>query len=132
MVCLDTTFLADLLRDRSEARRKLDELDRVGEAYATTVISIGELVRGAWAHSQPTRQIARVGRLVQEIVVWDVNLAAAYHYGQLKAELQSRGQPVGDRDLLIAATALAYGESRIVTRNAKDFERIPGIEVVTY
>ncbi len=132
MVCLDTTFLADLLRERAEARRVLDDLERAGRAYATTVISIGELVRGAWAQPQHARRLAVIGKLVQEIVVWEVNLAAAYQYGQLKAELQRAGRSVGDRDLLIASTALAYGESRIVTRDVRDFSRIPGVEVVSY
>jgi predicted nucleic acid-binding protein len=34
-------------------------------------------------------------------------------------------------DLWIAATARCYG-ARVLTRNAADFERIPGLEVLGY
>lgn len=66
------------------------------------------------------------------MVCLDTSFLVAQIYGRLSATLQRQGRPVGERDLFIAATALSYGESRIVTRNVKDFERIPGIEVVTY
>jgi tRNA(fMet)-specific endonuclease VapC len=45
------------------------------------------------------------------------------------ASLSRRGQLVGAHDLWIAATALALGLG-VVTTDAGDFERIPGLRVL--
>ena len=38
---------------------------------------------------------------------------------------------VGDGDIFIGAISIANGETTIITRNKKDFERIPGIKEIT-
>ncbi len=40
------------------------------------------------------------------------------------------GQRVGERDLLIAATALA-GDHAVMTLNRAEFERVPGLNVLS-
>jgi predicted nucleic acid-binding protein len=52
-------------------------------------------------------------------------------YGRLLGDLERRRQRVSTMDLLIATAALV-DEAGLVTRNAKDFSRIPGLELVTY
>jgi tRNA(fMet)-specific endonuclease VapC len=44
------------------------------------------------------------------------------------AELSRKGQPIGDSDPIIAATALHHGLG-IATRNVAHFSRIPGLTV---
>ncbi len=46
----------------------------------------------------------------------------------LYAHLRQTGQPIGDNDLFIAATALHHGFS-LATRNLGHFTRIPGLTV---
>ncbi|MBI4818897.1 MAG: hypothetical protein HY791_21680 [Deltaproteobacteria bacterium] len=43
----------------------------------------------------------------------------------------SAGISVGERDLMIAASALAYGH-RVVTCDARSFGRVPGLSVETW
>lgn len=45
-----------------------------------------------------------------------------------RADLRRRGLPIGPYDLLIAATALEHGLT-MVTHNAREFERVPGLLV---
>jgi tRNA(fMet)-specific endonuclease VapC len=52
----------------------------------------------------------------------------AREFGRLFAELRSQGQLIGERDLQIAATALANGHE-LMTRNAREFARVPGLLV---
>lgn len=132
MVCLDTTFLTDYSRGKAEAHGKLRELRETGERIFTTVVTLGEMYTGGWLHAHAEKEIRRLDELFEGFVVVEMNAASAREYGRLKALLRRRGVDVGERDLFIASIALAYGESRIATRNAKDFERIPGIEVVSY
>jgi tRNA(fMet)-specific endonuclease VapC len=44
--------------------------------------------------------------------------------------MQGAGKMIGAHDLLIAATALAQGHA-VLTQNAKDFKRVPGLTVLT-
>ena len=52
--------------------------------------------------------------------------------GKIRADLLTSGKDIGQMDCMIAATVLAHGCTKIVTRNTKHFERIPGIEVISY
>ncbi|MBI4362028.1 MAG: type II toxin-antitoxin system VapC family toxin [Euryarchaeota archaeon] len=132
MVCLDTTFLVDLGRGRQGAVRKMRELVAGRERVVTTMVNMVEFYEGAWAHARAQEKVAEVEGVLEGLVVLDLNLIAAKEFGRLKRDLQRKGEAVGDWDLLIATIALAYGERLILTSNVKDFERIPGIQVVAY
>ncbi|NIP56811.1 MAG: hypothetical protein GWM92_01665 [Gemmatimonadetes bacterium] len=52
-------------------------------------------------------------------------------YGKLLAATRRSGEPIGTMGLLIAAAAV-IGDAPLVTRNARDFRRIPGLELIEY
>lgn len=49
-------------------------------------------------------------------------------YGELRAELERKGNLIGPNDMLIAAQALA-GDLILVTDNVRGFRRVPGLAV---
>lgn len=53
---------------------------------------------------------------------------ATHHYVVIRAALEGSGRPIGGMDLLIAAHALAE-DSVLVTNNAREFLRVPGLAV---
>ncbi|MEY4711254.1 MAG: hypothetical protein RIS88_704 [Pseudomonadota bacterium] len=55
-------------------------------------------------------------------------LEATQHYASTRAALERSGQPIGGMDLLIAAHALAQ-DSVVITNNAREFHRVPGLAV---
>jgi len=55
-------------------------------------------------------------------------LEATHHYAHIRAMLERAGQPIGGMDLMIAAHALAE-DSVLVTNNAREFLRVPGLAV---
>lgn len=57
---------------------------------------------------------------------WPVE--ATHHYAHIRAALERSGQSVGGMDLIIAAHALAE-DSVLVTNNAREFLRVPGLAV---
>ena len=57
---------------------------------------------------------------------WPVE--ATTHYANIRDALERAGQPIGGMDLLIAAHAMAE-DSALVTNNAREFLRVPGLAV---
>ena len=55
-------------------------------------------------------------------------LDATHHYAQMRAAMERAGQPVGAMDMLIAAHTMAE-DSVIITNNAREFHRVPGLAV---
>lgn len=133
MACLDTTFLIDLAggggkRRKSMATAKLRDLVSRGETLVTTQFNVAELYVGvnrADDHESEERAVAAV---LAGLRILGFDDRAARLFGRLTAHLQSIGRPAGDMDVLIAATALAAGQS-LVTRNPTHFANVPELVV---
>lgn len=131
---LDTTFVVDLLRERRRgeagpAHRRLESM--VDEPMALSVHVACELQAGAALASDPESERSKVDALLEALEVVAPDHDFARSYGDALAELRRRGQTVPTMDLLIATAALGHDAS-LVTRNARDFDRIPGLRVVGY
>jgi predicted nucleic acid-binding protein len=130
MYLLDTDILSNLLR-RTPSTTLIAKLAAVSpEQQFTSSITLGELVYGARRLGIPGR--ALLERLEQTLLphlpVLPFDAAAARRYGELRAELDRQGTPIGDADLRIAAMALARGLT-VVTGNLRHFQRVPGLPV---
>lgn len=132
MVCLDSTFLIDLLRKNSAAEKKLTSLIRGSDGPCVTVITVGELFYGVYKSKNVEEEKENVKQALSGFLVLDMNENAAEKFGQILSILDKSGQKINDRDVMIASIALSKGENVIVTRNTKDFDRIPGLIVETY
>jgi tRNA(fMet)-specific endonuclease VapC len=53
---------------------------------------------------------------------------AAQIYGAVRADLESRGQQIGNNDLWIAAHALASNLT-LITNNEREFARVKGLKI---
>ena len=53
---------------------------------------------------------------------------AAEAYGTIRAELEAKGEMIGNNDLWIAAHALA-SKLTLVTNNEREFRRVRGLKV---
>ena len=62
------------------------------------------------------------------MTVPDFDRDAARIYGSLRADLERAGTMIGPNDLMIASIALAHGLT-LVTHNAAEFARVPGLKV---
>ncbi|MDJ1171891.1 type II toxin-antitoxin system VapC family toxin [Roseofilum sp. BLCC_M154] len=102
------------------------------EQIAITVISVEELIRGRLAQirkaNQPQERIYsyywfnKTIDFLQNFRVLDYDAQAEDCFQSLLAQKIR----VGTQDLKIAAIALSQ-RARLITRNRKDFERIPGL-----
>ncbi len=95
---------------------------------AMSVITLGELRFGAEKSQSRERSMAAVSHLEQLIPVYALPETAGEHYGQIRAQLQAQGRPIGNNDLWLAAHARAEGWI-LVTNNEREFSRVPGLQV---
>jgi tRNA(fMet)-specific endonuclease VapC len=72
------------------------------------------------------RRISFVEGVLQNYAILPFALAEAREHANLWADLEGRGQMIGERDLQIAATAKTNGHA-VATLNRKEFGRVPGI-----
>jgi tRNA(fMet)-specific endonuclease VapC len=54
--------------------------------------------------------------------------AAVWAYGELRADLERRGTPIGSLDTMIAAHALSQ-QALLVTNNTREFAKVPGLQL---
>lgn len=123
MTIVDTDVLIDFLNGRAPA--SVDE-DLARGALSTTAITAYELRRGARAE-KALRSVELLLAQLAEIVPFDD--AAAGEAGAVYRELSRSGQVIGKADLYIAGICLA-SDARLLTRNTREYERVPGLQLV--
>lgn len=121
---LDTDVLVDVLRNRGHARSRLAETSP--DDFRTSSVAVAELAYGARLAREPARAELAWRTLLEPIEVVPFDAAAAERHAELRHAL--RGTPIGERDLIVAATAVANGLV-VVTRNQREFGRVPGLRV---
>lgn len=104
---------------------------RPEEVLGASVFVFCELAAGAELARDPVRERERVARLSESLETVSPGGDFVATYGRLLARLQRSGVRIGTMDLLIGAAAVEAG-APLLTRNRKDFERIPGLEVMIY
>ena len=130
MYLLDTDILSNLLK-RVPSTALIAKLASVlPEHQFTSSITVGELVYGAYrVRTRSGHLLERLNSiLLPNLAALPFDEAAARRYGQVRAELEHQGAPLGDADLRIGAIALARGLT-VVTGNVRHFQRIPGLPV---
>jgi predicted nucleic acid-binding protein len=106
----------------AEWQRRVPETERL---YITFTVA-GELAAGV--------SLADRGRWEEFLAPFHVlaeNADVSWQYGRAWRYLLDNNLLIGTNNLWIAATALAYGMP-VVTRNAKHYRRIPGLQVEEY
>ena len=123
---LDTNIISDLIRNpRGKAAKRIA---RVGEDNICTSIIVAAELRYGCAKSGSRRLLKAVEDLLGEINVLAFDVPADANYGEIRAELETAGKPIGGNDLLIAAHAYAIGAA-VVTAKTGEFKRIRGLKV---
>lgn len=125
---IDSSVLVAAERGQLDLRKALE--DHRDEGFAMSAVSASELLHGVHRLSGQKRATteAFVEGLLQHMPVLAFDLMSARLHAQLWATLAAKGAKVGERDLLIAATAMARGYG-VVTRDERSFPKIPGLTV---
>ena len=74
--------------------------------------------------------VARVESLAHNAAILSYGMEVAREYGRLKQYLQSKGRPLPDNDIWIAAAAVSNGLT-LVTRD-RHFDEVPQVTTVSW
>lgn len=122
---LDTNIVIHAIRFRPPSVRQ-----RLGEVSPDDVrissITIAELWYGAEKYNAPARRRTVLEAFLEPYAILSFDRAAGELHGHLRHAM--RHHPIGERDLLIAAIALA-NDLTVVTNNTREFARVPELRV---
>lgn len=97
------------------------------DSVAISVIVLGELLFG-FAKNPSANLKLRLDGLLERILVVGLDQRVSAYYGDARATLERRGEPIGQNDLWIAAHTLAL-DVTLVTDNMVEFRRVEGLRV---
>ena len=123
---LDTNICIYVINARPAtvlARFRQERLGQIGISSVTAA----ELAFGV-AKSGSARNREALEMLLSPLEVLPFDASVIWHYGELRAGLERRGQPIGALDTMIAAHALA-SNTILVTNNTREFARVPGLRL---
>jgi tRNA(fMet)-specific endonuclease VapC len=125
---LDTNAVIALLTNRpSTVRERLREIPTTALQLAVSSIVLFELWYGVARSRHRADNTQRLRSFMSgAVTVLPFEEEDAATAGDLRAELERRGTPIGPYDLLIAAQALRAGAT-LVTANVSEFRRVPGL-----
>lgn len=135
MRLFDTTFLIDLVNKDAGAGALANKVDEEQGFAGISVITVHEYLLGVHHRYFSSRELPdRLEAAKKDLAPFEIipmTGEIAQESSQLQAQMERRGQSLGINDLYIAATAI-YLKLSLVTRNTRDFSRIPGLKTETY
>jgi predicted nucleic acid-binding protein len=135
VIHLDTSLLIDLCRETARERPgpAMDAMASIDDAevLAVSVHVVCELRAGAELSRKPLKEHEELDRLLDGLLVVYPDGRFAPLYSRLFAAVQRSGRAMTAMDLLIATAAL-IDDAPILTKNVKDFSRVPGLRVLGY
>jgi tRNA(fMet)-specific endonuclease VapC len=127
---LDTNICIFIIRQKNPA--VIQQITRHRpEDLLISSITVSELEYGCEKSTDPEKNRLALMEFFSPFTILPFNPSAAQHYGEIRAQLERDGTPVGAMDLLIAAHARSV-DATLVTNNTRDFKRIKGLNLADW
>lgn len=123
---LDTNVLSVLMRDpQGVVAQRIAEVGP--DAICVSIVTAAELRYGGEKKGSAALQ-QRIEAILESVDIISLDVPADARYGEIRADLDAAGTPIGPNDLLIAAHAQSLG-AILVTANTGEFERVRELRV---
>lgn len=112
-------------------RRPIEILSKFNEVaghLAISSITLAELLHGVEKSQHVRKNLRAVEDFCSRLDILSYDDHAASHYGEIRADLERKGMPIGVNDLHIAGHARSLGVI-LVSNNLKEFERVDGLRL---
>ena len=137
MILVDTTFLIDTLRKKSDIKTFLST--HPDEILFTTELNVFELYLGIYSSKVLKKdtqlrksRLQRLEELISRLQILHFARKEAIRSAKILGKLTRLGQKIEFRDGIIAGIALANGITKVLTKNIDHFKRIEGLSVLSY
>ena len=122
-ICLDTNAYSAIGKGNAAVSGLVEAADEI----ILPLPVFGELMYGFLLGNRFSQNEAALNRFLGEdgVLLQPVTRDIAERYGYVKAELKTKGSPIPENDIWIAATALETG-SRLVSYDT-DFDNVGGL-----
>lgn len=110
---LDTNIVIALFAGEATVK---DNLGKANDVFIPA-IAVGELCFGAQKSERAKENLARVDDLAANSVVLGCDVETARRYGEIKHTLRTKGRPLPENDIWIAAVAVQHNLT-LITRDA--------------
>ena len=135
MIHLDSSLLIDLSRELARERpgpafEALESI-REDEILAVCVHVVCEVRAGAELSRKPLKEHEALDHLLSGLLIVYPDDRFAPTYSRVLAAIHRSDRAIAPMDLLIATAAL-IDEAPLLTKNLKDFSRVPGLRVLGY
>ena len=127
-IILDTCIISYLMKGGPLAEAYAPHLN--GQLLAISFVTVGEMYFGAENKNWGENKRKMLETTLRNFVVIPYDHEIARSYGRLVAERKRNGKPIFPNDAWIAACAVRHGVP-IATHNAKDFNGISGLKIIT-
>ena len=127
-VILDTNIVSYLMKGGPLAEAYAPHVE--GRLLAIAFITVGELYFGAEKKGWGAKKRKELETTLRNFVVIPYDHEIARCYGRIVAERQRNGNSIAPNDAWIAACTVRH-DVPLVTHNAKDFEGITSLKVIT-
>lgn len=123
---LDTNILIAIFAGDTPVLQRLAG----AEAVFVPSIALGELYYGARRSTRVATNTGRIDAFAASNIVLACTIATAQHYGAIKQQLRTRGTPIPENDLWIAAIATQH-RLTLVSRDVH-FNTVAGLATETW
>ena len=127
---LDTDICIYYINNTPASVRKRFNMLRPGDLGVSSIV-VAELRYGVARSRAKEKNSAALDDFLSPLEVVPFDESAALRYGAIRAELQTKGTPIGAMDMLIAAHAISLGVT-LVTNNLREYKRVPGLKCITW
>jgi tRNA(fMet)-specific endonuclease VapC len=126
VILLDTNICIYIINAKPPAVLARFQQYRLGDIGLCSVVA-AELALGV-AKSGSARNRQALEMFLAPLTVLPFDESATWAYGDLRADLERRGTPIGSLDTMIAAHALSQ-QALLVTNNTREFAKVPGLQL---
>lgn len=124
---LDTNICIYAIKHKTETVIK-NFLSHEPEEMCISAITYAELMYGVEKSMAIEKNGIALSLFLSPLTILEFQASAAEEYGKVRAELETKGMPIGPMDLLIAGHARSEGLI-LVTNNTREFCRVEGLVV---
>ena len=129
MYALDANAVIDYLRGKGAVAANL--LAASPADIGLPAVAAYEVWVGVMGSQNAARRTVLFEQLLATLRILPFDGSTSRMAAEIRHRLERKGEAIGPLDTLIAATALANGAT-LVTRNVREFARVPGLKVVNW